>query len=77
MLSDDNLQKEEMFFTDRQIEIIEGWSKTSSIGVLSEELGIQESTVQTHLRRLRERINVQRTVDVYLYMLRNNHLKNP
>lgn len=72
----DDRNDDKIVFTDRQIEIIEGWSNTSSIGLLSKQLGIQESTVQTHLRRLRARLKVQRTVDVYLYLLRNNHLNN-
>lgn len=77
MLSDSDDGRKEVVFTDRQIEIMEAWSANDSLNLISEKLGITENTVQTHLKRLRARLNVHRTVDVYLYMLRNNHLNNP
>ena len=55
-------------FTDRQIEIIKCWIKYKSAAQAAEQLEIKEDTFHTHLKRLRRKLAVHRTVDVYVYM---------
>lgn len=56
-------------FTDRQLEILQLWSEQPKIKNIGEVLGISESTVQTQLKRMRNKLNVSRTFDVYKYAL--------
>lgn len=61
-------------FTSRQIRVIEAWAKYPTIAIASEELKISEHTFQTHLRRMRKKIKVTRTFDVYNYLKKNELL---
>lgn len=58
-------------FTKRQLEVIEAWSVCATIAEAAQHLKVSEHTVHTHLRRLRAKLQVHRTVDVYLYLLNN------
>ncbi|MEM6769612.1 MAG: LuxR C-terminal-related transcriptional regulator [Bacteroidota bacterium] len=58
-------------FTKRQLEVMEAWSVCSTIAEAATYLQVSEHTVHTHLRRLRAKLKVHRTIDVYLYLLRN------
>ena len=64
-------------FTDRQLHVIECWANFGSVTEASRVLGISENTFQTHLKRLRTKVAVSRTVDVYRYMLYNGHIRLP
>lgn len=55
-------------FTTRQKEIVRAWAKYPTIAQASAAMDISEHTFQTHLRRLRRKIQVNRTFDVYEYM---------
>ena len=59
-------------FTDRQVEIIKSWVEYKSVAMAAEKMEIKEETFHTHLKRMRKKIAVHRTVDVYLYMKENN-----
>lgn len=58
-------------FTPFQIRIIELWAEQETISALAEKINRSEHTVQTHLKRMRKKINVSRTFDVYRYMVTN------
>lgn len=59
-------------FTDRQIEIINSWVEYKSVAMAAEKLDIKEETFHTHLKRMRKKVSVHRTLDVYLYMKEHN-----
>lgn len=58
-------QEEE--FTTRQLLILQLWAEHSKIRNIADELGLSEHTVQTHLKRMRRKLGVHRTFDVYKY----------
>lgn len=60
-------------FTEWQKAIVRAWAQYPSIAQAAEQLNITENTFQTHLRRMRRKINATRTFDVYHYM-KENHL---
>lgn len=55
-------------FTQHQIAIIRTWAEQPSILSAAQKLNLSEHTVQTHLKRMRGKLAVNRTFDVYLYM---------
>jgi DNA-binding CsgD family transcriptional regulator len=55
-------------FTERQQNIIQAWARYPTIAEAAEALSISEHTFQTHLRRMRRKIAVNRTFDLYRYM---------
>jgi DNA-binding CsgD family transcriptional regulator len=61
-------------FTPYQIRIIDNWAKLKTSASAAAALGIKEQTVLTHLRRMRLKLGVKRTVDVYIYMVQENLL---
>lgn len=61
-------------FTAHQIRIIDNWAKLKSSALAAAALGIKEQTVLTHLRRMRLKLGVKRTVDVYIYMIEKSLL---
>lgn len=56
-------------FSDRQIEIITQWADAKSASEASLNLGIAEHTYRTHLKRMRAKLKVNRTFDVYRHLL--------
>lgn len=66
--------KKPIRFTDRQRNIMKAWAEHSTIATASRELNISEHTFQTHLRRMRKKIEVPRTFEVYEYMKNNQIL---
>lgn len=60
-------------FTDRQLEIIFEWAENKSTALAAEKLNISEHTLHTHLKRMRRKLGVNRTFDVYLHLSRNEH----
>lgn len=61
-------------FTDRQIQTIRAWAKYHSVSDAAHELGISVHTLQTHLKRMRKKVGVSRTFDVYQYLLKQGLL---
>lgn len=55
-------------FTDRQIEIMRHWAGSKSASEASTNLGISEHTYQTHLKRMRAKLKVNRTFDVFRHL---------
>lgn len=66
--------EQEALFTSHQREIIREWSRQPSIVAVAEALGLSEHTVQTHLKRMRRKLGVNRTFDVYLHLNKENLL---
>lgn len=56
-------------FTEKQLAVIRQWSEQPSEAKIAEALGISEHTVHTHLRRLRAKLGVKRTFEVYKYLV--------
>ena len=65
-----------VLFTDWQVAIIEHWAEAGTATEAARCLSISENTFQTHLKRLRRKVKVNRTVDVYRYMLQNGYLSH-
>lgn len=61
-------------FTPWQVTIIRCWSELDSAPEIANRLEISEHTLQTHLKRLRSKVNVSRTFGVYKYMVRNGDI---
>ena len=59
---------ETIHFTQHQITIIKTWAEQPSISHTAHKLNLSEHTVQTHLKRMRHKLNVSRTFDVFRYM---------
>lgn len=62
-------------FSKRQLDVIESWGKSFDPEAVAQELGIKVNSIQTHLRRMRKKLGVKRTVEVWEYSvrLRENH----
>lgn len=59
---------ETIAFTQHQVKIIRTWAEQPSILHAAQKLNLSEHTVQTHLKRMRSKLEVNRTFDVFLYM---------
>lgn len=73
MISGENINQT-AGFTDRQKEVIRCWAREKSIPAAAKELAISEHTLNTHLKRMRRKLGVHRTFEVYLYLLRAGKL---
>lgn len=70
MINEEQVDREvKVRFTAHQITIIQKWADCASVAKAAEELNIQPATLETHLKRLRRKLGVHRTFDVYRYML--------
>ncbi len=72
MLNETTLNKDENktpSFSARQIEIINQWADSKSAAEASLNLGISEHTYRTHLKRMRGKLKVSRTFDVYRHLV--------
>lgn len=54
-------------FTAHQLLVLKTWAEQPSIKRVAAELNLSENTVQTHLRRMRRKLGVSRTFDVWQY----------
>lgn len=63
-------------FTARQLDIIRCWSNLPNEAAIAQALGLSEHTVHTHLRRMRQKLGVNRTFDVYKYLIGKGFLKD-
>lgn len=55
-------------FTEHQLLILQLWSEHARIKQVAEEMDLSEHTIQTHLKRMRRKLGVNRTFDVYKYV---------
>ncbi len=62
------LQKQDTQFTHRELEVLKVWSEMPSVEMASAYLKISKRTFTTHLRNMRKKIKVHRTVDVMFYV---------
>ncbi len=56
-------------FTEKQIEVIRRWSELPNEAAVAVALGLSEHTVHTHLRRMRAKLGVRRTFEVYKHLV--------
>lgn len=56
-------------FTEKQLTVIRHWSEQPNEAAVAEALGLSEHTVHTHLRRMRAKLGVRRTFEVYKHLL--------
>ncbi len=61
----------EIRFTDRQLEVLRVWSETDSPRLAAQKLDIELRTLETHLKNVRKRLGVRRTLDAVLYAREN------
>jgi DNA-binding CsgD family transcriptional regulator len=59
-------------FTARQLHVIKCWSEVGGEKEIAEILGISVNSVHTHLRRMRKKLGVKRTFNVYKYVKDND-----
>lgn len=63
----DILSQENPKFSDRELEVLRIWSSTDSTKLATGTLGISERTIETHLKNMRKKLGVRRTMDVVLF----------
>lgn len=73
-MENDTTSENTIHFTPHQVRVIKKWASLKSSTKAAESLGIGEQTILTHLRRMRLKLGVKRTVDVYIYMVEKNLL---
>ena len=56
-------------FSARQVEVMIHWVHIPSASEAARALNIAEDTYRTHLKRMRGKLGVSRTFDVYRYMV--------
>jgi len=61
------LSQENPRFSDRELEVLRVWSSTDSTEYATSTLGISERTIETHLKNMRRKLGVRRTMDVVLF----------
>jgi len=61
-------------FSKRQLEVIGFWGKSFDPVLVAREMEIKVSTVQTHLRRMRKKIGVKKTIEVWEYVKPNHKI---
>lgn len=71
-----NNHSAEPTFTDRQLDVLICWSELAGEAAIAEKLGMSVHTVHTHLRRMRHKLGVKRTFDVYKYAQKEGLLKS-
>ena len=62
------LNKKEVPFTERQLLIMKLWEELENTEEIALKLGVSVNTIVTHLRRMREKLGVKRTFEVYKYI---------
>ncbi|HMQ64117.1 MAG TPA: helix-turn-helix transcriptional regulator [Flavilitoribacter sp.] len=62
-------------FTGHQLTIIQLWSEEQSAAAVAKVLDLSEHTVLTHLKRMRRKLRVRRTFEVYKYARDKNLIK--
>lgn len=70
----EDISEDPIYFTPHQVRVIKKWAALRSPAKAAASLGIGEQTVLTHLRRMRLKLGVKRTVDVYIYMVEQHLL---
>jgi|GEM_PF-1887286 len=55
-------------FSKRQLEVIAAWGVCPDPAKVAQQLDMSVHTVQTHLKRMRRKIGVHRTVEVWLWL---------
>lgn len=60
-------EDKEIRFTKRQLTILKLWAKCNTIAEVAMNLQISVNTVQTQLKRMRKKLGVTRTFDLYKY----------
>lgn len=69
MKNDPLHQKTAVEFTGHQLSILRLWAEQDSIAAIARALELSEHTVQTHLKRMRRKLKVNRTFEVYKYAM--------
>lgn len=70
MATKNKLNANEITFTQQQIKIMQLWGELPNETAIASSLGLSKHTIHTHLRRMRKKLDVQRTFDIW------KHLKN-
>lgn len=64
----------EVHFTAHQLAVIRAWSDYETAPEAAVALGLKENTFKTHLKRMRGKLQVSRTFDVYKHLKENSLL---
>lgn len=59
-------------FTEKQLAILKIWSEENSIHRVADHFNLSHYTIETQLKRMRKKIGVNRTVDVFIYAQKRN-----
>lgn len=60
-------------FSKRQSDVIRCWGRLFDPELIAHEMNIKVSTVQTHLRRMRKKLGVKKTVEVWDYVIQEGN----
>ena len=61
----------DIYFSKRQLEVIAAWGECPNPMELARRLGMSVHTVQTHLKRMRRKLGVKRTVEVWMWWMQS------
>ena len=61
------LERNDRPFSERELEILKTWKDMAVIDKAAENLGISVRTLETHLRNMRRKLQVKRSMDVVLH----------
>jgi len=61
-------------FTDHQLKVLQCWADSATIAEAATKLRISENTMQTLLKRMRKKLGVTRTFDVYRYVKEQGYI---
>lgn len=62
------LHKPPALFSNRELEVLRVWSKFDSAKLAADQLEISVRTFETHLRNMRKKLGVKRSVDVLMHV---------
>ena len=61
------LDEEQVTFTAHQLLILELWAENTNLEQVATQMGLSLHTVHTHLKRMRKKLGVGRTFELWKY----------
>lgn len=74
MKDTENAELKEKALTDRELIVLKHWSELATEDAIADALSLSPHTIHTHLRRMRKKLNVRRTFDVYKHAMEKGWL---
>lgn len=72
---EENMSSNKIHFTEHQLRILQLWEECATTKDIAAKLKISPHTVVTHLRRMRKKLGVNRTFEVYLFLKKEGKIR--